>query len=413
MNPAQPASDRFPMGEREFLVLMALLQALLALAIDVMLPAIGVISNELGVSDPNDRQLIVGVYLVCGGLGTLFPGSLGDRFGRKPVVMTCLSAYFVLSLGCALASDFTMLLVFRGLMGFFTAGLLVMPMAIIRDRFSGDRMASAQSLVAMVFMVVPMLAPSLGQAVMWVVGWRGIFGVTTAISALLLIWTWQRLPETLKPENVQTVRPMAILGNMRATLTCRDAIGYFLGTALIQSAVFGYINSSQQLVAEHFGAGDAFPIVFGGMALGIAVANFANSRIVERFGARRVSHTGLFAFITLCAVHLMVASTGEETLFHFVVLMTPTMCLLAFMGANFQAIALQPFARTAGAAASVQAFIRMVGGSLLGIAIGQAYDGTSRPLLVSMLAAGLGALLVILYSERGRLFRRLHYPDDE
>ena len=401
------------MGEREFIALMAMLQALLALAIDVMLPAIGVISHELGVSDPNDRQLIVGVYLVCSGLGTLFPGSIADRFGRKPVVMICLAAYFLLSLGCALASDFTMLLVFRGLMGFFTAGMLVMPMAIIRDRFSGDRMARAQSLVAMVFMIVPMLAPTLGQTLMWVVGWRGIFGVTTAISAALLLWTWLRLPETLKPENVQPVRPRAILGNMRATLACRDAVGYFIGTALIQSAVFGYINSSQQLVAEHFGAGEAFPIVFGGMALGIAVANFANSRIVERFGTRRVSHTALFAFIAIGAVHFAVAQTGDETLFQFILLMSPTMCLLAFMGANFQAIALQPFARTAGAAASVQAFIRMVGGSLLGILIGQAYDSSPRPLLASMLAAGIGALLVILYSERGRLFRRLHYPDDE
>ena len=401
------------MGEREFIALMAMLQAVLALAIDVMLPAVGVISHELGVSDPNDRQLVIGIYLVGSGLGTLFPGSIADRFGRKPVVITCLGAYFALSLGCALASDFTMLLVFRGLMGFFTAGLLVTPMAIIRDRFEGDRMARAQSLIAMVFMIVPMLAPSVGQVMMWVAGWRGIFGVTTAISGLLLVWTWLRLPETLKPENVQPVRPMAILGNMRATLTCRDAVGYFIAIAFVQSTVFGYVNSSQQLLAEHFGAGDAFPLVFGIMALGIAVANFANSRIVERFGARRVSHAALLTFIAITAVHSIVAQTGKETLLHFVPLMAMSLFLLAFLGANFQAIALQPFARTAGAAASVQSFIRMVGGSLLGVLIGQAYDDSPTPLLVSMLAAGIGTLLFVMYSERGRLFRRLHYPDRE
>lgn len=401
------------MGEREFVALMAMMQALLALSIDIMLPALGVISQDLGVRDANDRQLIVGVYLIGSGLGTLFPGAIGDRFGRKPVVIVCLTCYFVLSLGCVMASNFTMLLTFRLLMGIFTAGLLVIPLAIIRDRFSGDRMARAQSLVTMVFMIVPMLAPSLGQAVMWVAGWRGIFGATTALSILLLAWTWARLPETLKPENVQTVRPMAILRNMRTTLVCREANGYFIGAALIQASVFGYINSSQQLVAEHFGAGDAFPLIFGAMALTIALANFGNSRIVERFGTRRVSHTALFAFIGLTAIHLAVALSGREVLIHFIVLMSISMCLLAFMGANFQAVALQPFAHIAGAAASVQSFFRMIGGAVIGIAIGQAYDATPRPMVLSMLIAGIGALLAILYSERGRLFRRLHYPSDE
>lgn len=398
------------MGQGEFIALMAMLMALQALAIDVMLPALGVIARDLGLSDPNDRQLLIGVFLICSGLASLIPGSLSDRFGRKPVILVCLAAYFTVSLASALVTDFTVLLILRGVLGVFTSGLMVMPAAVLRDRFEGDRMASMQSLIAMVFMVVPMLAPLLGQGIMLVAGWRWIFGVMAGLALAFGIWTWLRLPETLHAEHRQSIRPMTILSNMRAAVTRRDALGYFLGAALVQSALLGYINSAQQLVAEALGAGQAFPAIFGVMALIMACTNFVNSRIVERFGARRVSQSALIGLIIVSGVHLALAMSGRETLWQFVPLMTVGMCFISFIGANFQAIALQPFARIAGAAASALAFIRLVAGASLGLLIGQAFDGTARPLTGAMLAAGVFALLLVLYSEKGRLFRRLHYP---
>ncbi|MDE8650273.1 multidrug effflux MFS transporter [Novosphingobium album (ex Liu et al. 2023)] len=397
------------MREIEFVGLMAALQALQALAIDVMLPALGHIARDLGQADPNQRQLIVGVFLLCSGLGSLFPGSISDRFGRKPVVMVCLAAYFCISLACALVTDFATLLILRGFLGLFTSGLMVLPMAVIRDRYSGDRMARTQSLVAMVFMVVPMIAPMLGQGLLLFANWRWIFGLMAGLAGLVAFWAWMRLPETLHPEFRQGIAPRAILGNMRAALLCRAAAGYFLGAALVQGAMFGYINSAQQLIAEHFGAGTAFPVVFGVMALIMSGTNFINSRIVERFGARRVSHTAMFGFILIATIHFAIALRGE-TLWVFAPLMTVSFCLMSFIGANFQSIALQPFARTAGAAASVMTFVRMVLGAAFGSLIGQAYDGTARPLLGAMVAAGIGALGFVLFSERGRLFRRLNYP---
>ncbi|MCB2072446.1 MAG: multidrug effflux MFS transporter [Novosphingobium sp.] len=400
----------FAMGQGEFIALMAMLMALQALAIDVMLPALGVIARDLGLSDPNDRQLLIGVFLICSGLASLIPGSLSDRFGRKPVILVCLAAYFTVSLASALVTDFTVLLILRGVLGVFTSGLMVMPAAVLRDRFEGDRMASMQSLIAMVFMVVPMLAPLLGQGIMLVAGWRWIFGVMAGLALAFGIWTWLRLPETLHAEHRQSIRPMTILSNMRAAVTRRDALGYFLGAALVQSALLGYINSAQQLVAEALGAGQAFPAIFGVMALIMACTNFVNSRIVERFGARRVSQSALIGLIIVSGVHLALAMSGRETLWQFVPLMTVGMCFISFIGANFQAIALQPFARIAGAAASALAFIRLVAGASLGLLIGQAFDGTARPLTGAMLAAGVFALLLVLYSEKGRLFRRLHYP---
>ncbi len=410
MNPPRSEDSRLPMSEREFVILMAMLQALQALAIDVMLPALGVMARDLGVAGANERQLVIGLFLLGSGLGSLVPGILADRFGRRPVVLTCLAAYFLLSLACAVVRDFTTLLALRVVLGVFTSGLMILPMAILRDRFSGDRMARTQSLVSMTFMVVPMLAPLIGQAVLAVANWRWIFGVMALLAAFVAAWTWVRLPETLDPAHRQTIRPGAVLGNMREALTTREAIGYFLGTALIQAALLGYINSSQQLVAEALGAGLFFPTVFGGMAMVMASTNFVNASIVERFGARRVSQTALLAYIVVAAAHFFIARSGRETLWHFVPLMTVSMCLMSFIGSNFQAISLQPFARIAGAAASVMSFVRLLLGAGLGLLIGQAFDGTAAPLTLAMILAGCGTLALVLYSENGRLFRRLHYP---
>ena len=404
-----PHVQKSPLRETEFVGLMAAIQALQALAIDVMLPALGHISHDLGVTDPNERQLVVGIFLICSGLGSLFPGALGDRFGRRPVVLTCLTAYVAISLASAFVTNFTTLLALRATLGLCTAGMMVMPMAIIRDRFSGDSMARVQSLISMTFMVVPMFAPTVGQTVLLLAGWRWIFGVMALLAGGVTVWTWTRLPETLHADYRQPIMPRAVLGNMLEALRSRAAVGYFLGASVVQGALFGYLNSSQQLVVEHFGAGTLFPLAFGGMALVMSGTNFINSRIVERFGARRVSHTAVIVYIVVAAVHLAFAIAGES-LWVFVPLMTISMCMMSFVGSNFTSIALQPFSRTAGAAASVMAFVRLLLGAVLGTLIGQAYDGTARPLLAAMTIAGLLALGLVLYSERGVLFRRLHPP---
>lgn len=409
--PAGAAPRRI--GEREFVALMALLQALQALAIDAMLPALGPISADLGAGSANQRQLVVGLFLIFSGLGSLIPGPLADRYGRRPIVLSCLGAYVAFSAACALVSHFLPLLVLRAALGLACAGLTVLPAAIIRDRLEGDRMARLQSMVSMVFMIVPMFAPTLGQAVLVVAGWRWIFGVMALLGALLALWVRLRLPETLRPEFRQPIRPGRIVATLGAVLKSRMAMGYVLGMALIQGALFGYINSTQQLLGEHFGAGARFPLFFGGMALAMASTNFINSRIVLRFGARRVSHAALLTYGAVALVQLLLAVTGLETLWRFVPLMTLNLCLMAFIGANFTSIALQPFARIAGAAAGGQAFVRMVLASSLGAAIGQAYDGTARPLAGALVLAGAGALALVLFGEEGRLFRRLHPPQPE
>ena len=411
--PSFPNPQPAPLGEREFIAMMAMLMALQALCIDAMLPALAQIAGDLGVSDPNRRQLVVGIYLFASGIGALFPGALADRFGRRPVLLGSLAIYIAFAVGSALATDFTVLLVLRGLQAVGSAGLSVLPNAIIRDRFGGDRMARLLSVISMVFMLVPILAPSLGQLVLLVASWRWIFGAMALLGLGMAGWTWLRLPETLHPEYRQTIRPRDIARNMVEAAFNRSAIGYVAGSALVTGAMFGYINSSQQLVSEHFGAGKLFPVLFGASAFALALASFANSRIVERFGARRVSHAALLAYLATGAAQVLLALSPHQTLWSFMPLMSVNILLLGFIGANFGSIALQPFARIAGAAASFQAFARMVVGGGIGALIGQAYDDSARPLALGLLACAVLSLLLVLFSERGRLFRRLHPPGAE
>lgn len=410
VNDSNTLRARREMGERETIAMMALVMALQALAVDAMLPALGDIARDLGATDPNRRQLVVGAFLLASGFASLVPGSLADRFGRRPVLLGCFAIYVVFSLACALVTSFDALLAMRVAQAVGCGGLVVLPGAIIRDRFSGDQMARQMSIISVVFLVVPMLAPSIGQIVLLFAGWRWIFVFLAVMAMAMAAWVYIRLPETLHPEYRQAIRPMTIARNMTEAATNRSAIGYVLGGALTFGGMVGYVNSSQQLVGEHFGAGELFPVLFGFSALMMAFANFSNSRIVERFGARRVSHTAVIAFIAVSALQTWFSSRDDETLWQFMPLMITNMILIGFIGANFGSIALQPFERTAGSANSVHAFLRVVIGSVIGIAVGQAYDGSAHPLALALLSAGILSLLLVLYSEKGKLFRRLHPP---
>ena len=396
--------DRKTVGERELIWMMALLMACNAFGIDAILPALDAVAGDLGATG-NDRQFIVGAYLLAAGFGILVPGAFADRYGRRPVLFVALAFYIGLSIACALATSFQMLVILRAAQGFFAAGIIALPPAIIRDRVGGDKMARMMSLIFVIFLLVPAVAPSIGQGVLMLLGdWRWIFGAMALAGCAMTLWVYARLPETLHEEDVQAIHLPTILRNMKSAVTLRETIGYTLGSALVFGGLFGFINSSQQLIGEAFGAGDKFPLIFAICAGCMAIANWSNSRIVERYGARKVSHIALFAFIGVAALQLWFANDPDETLWTFVPLMAANMSLLGFIGANFGSIALQPFRHIAGAASSAQGFLRMTSGAALGAYIGYMYDGTARPLALALLITAVLSLVFVLFSERGELF---------
>jgi len=400
-NPSEPRH----LGERELIVLMAMLMSLQAFGIDSMLPALGDMAVELGAGG-NDRQYVISAYFLGAGIGAFVPGAFADRFGRRPVLFVGLFSYIVLSLACSLVTDFDTLLALRLIQGIACAGLSVVPTAIVRDRVGGDRMAKMMSLIIMIFLAVPIVAPAIGQLILLVADWRAIFGAMALMGVLVTLWVWIRLPESLTEENVQEIDPKTILRNMALSLSNRVSVGYVLGSALVFGSLFGFLNSSQQLIGEAFGMGDYFAVIFGGAVFGMVVASFTNSRIVERFGARRVSHSALIGFLVVSILQAFSASSGEQTLWEFVPLLALNMTMLGFVGANFSSIAMQPFQHIAGAASSAQTSVRMITGAVLGAIIGQAYDGTAFPLGIAMALSAGTALVLVLFSERGKLFRR-------
>ncbi|MEM9086878.1 MAG: multidrug effflux MFS transporter [Pseudomonadota bacterium] len=400
---ANTGGQRKRMGDTELIWLMALLMALQAFGIDAILPALDDVALALN-APGNDRQLVIGVYLLTAGIGALLPGALADRFGRRPIVLSSIAVYIALSIASAMVTTFNELLAVRAAQGFFGAGIVALPPAIIRDRVGGDKMAKMMSLIFVIFLMVPAIAPSLGEAILTIGDWRAIFLAMALQGVLIGSWVYFRLPESLAPENRQPIRPRAIARNMGAALSERSVIGYVIGGMLVFGALFGFINSSQQLISEGFGRPDIFPIVFGVCAGSMALASWSNSRIVERFGARRVSHTAVFAFIGVASLQVFFAFSGEETLWEFVPLMAVNMALLGFIGSNFGSIAMTPFFHIAGAASSAQTFVRMTSAALVGALIGQAFDGTARPLALALLASGIACLLLVLFSEKGRLF---------
>lgn len=392
-------------GDREMVFMMAMVMALNALAIDAMLPALPAIGATLGVTVANDRQFVISIYLLGTAIGSLVYGPLADRFGRKGVLVPALVAYTVFAIGCGLATSFPMLLALRFAHGMVSAALGVIVVAVIRDLFSGDAMAKRMSLIFLVFMIVPVIAPTLGAGVAAIAGWRWIFLVLAVMGVVMLVWL-RRLPETLAAEDVRPLDWRTLIAGWATVTRHRRATGYMIAAGVMQGALFGYLNSSEQIIAEVFGSRALFPLVFACVAIGIAIANFSNAAIVERFGTRRVSQTAVFAFMATSLAQVAAALSGVETLAMFTVLMMVNVGLIGFIGSNFGSIAMEDFGHMAGVASSYQSFARTLLAASAGALIGQQYDGSTLPLAYAFVSCAVAGLLLVLWAERGKLFTR-------
>lgn len=407
---AQQSATRLPIPRWEFIALCAALMALNSLAIDIMLPALQQIGASLGVENENHRQYVITAYILGFGAGQLFFGPISDRFGRRSPLVSGLVFYIAAAAAAAIAPSFTTLLVCRAAQGIGAAATRVIAVSIVRDTFEGRRMAEVMSLIFMVFMAVPVVAPSIGQLIMLLATWHWIF-IGMAIGALIVsAWALTRLPETLHPEYRRPLTFSAVVGGFRIVLTNRIALCYAFASTCIVGAMFGFINSAQQIYLDVFHVGEMFPVIFAGVAGVLALSNFLNSRLVGRIGMRRMSQGALLLFLTISLVWLIVSLEITMPLWLFVTFFASAMLPFGALGANFNALAMEPLGQLAGTASSMLGFMQTFLGGVLGMLIGQAFNGTVTPLAAGFCAVSVAALLMILIAERGRLFQPHNPP---
>lgn len=394
-------------GARETIVLLAALMALNAVAIDAMIPALEDIASHLGVVEENRRQLVLIAYTMGFGVGQLFWGPLADRFGRKPMLLAGIGAYVAFAFICSAAATFELLIIARVFQGATAAASRVIVLAMVRDLFEGEAMARVMSLVAMVFMVVPVLAPSIGQLILTIGPWQAIFWALGGYGLVIGGWAFLRLPETLKPEHRRTLHAADLIEGARAVVSDRQSLGYTLAQTALFAGLLAYIASIQQIVFDVFKRPEMIGIVFGAVAAPMALASFTNSRLVGRFGLRRVAHTGVVAFALFALGHATMATLVGEGLAGFVIGQALVLASFSFCSANMNTLAMERMAAVAGMASSIQGVSGTILAAIAGFAIGQAFDGTQIPYLWGLSLCGVTSLVLVLLTDPRRLFERL------
>ena len=388
----------------ELVAMVAALSALNALAIDIMLPALPGIGRDFGLANDNDRQLVVVAYVALFGVAQLVYGPLADAFGRRSVLIYALGIYIAGSVLCVIAPNFELFLAARALQGLGAAATRVIATAVVRDLTEGRRMAQVMSMAMTVFMIVPIIAPGIGQLILFVAPWRWIFGALLIYALIVLAWTFIRLPETLKLEHRIQFRPRAIAASYLAVLRERQTVGYMIASMFLTAGLFGYITSSEQLFVDVYDLGAAFPLVFGSIAIVISLGTYLNSRLVVGLGMRRLSHTMAIAF-TLCAALLAaLAMLGAAPLVVFAPLLALTFSVFGLISSNFNALAMEPVGRVAGSASALFGAVTASGGALLGGLIARAFDGSPAPFAIGIALSGAAIVVTVALTERGRLF---------
>ncbi|AYG59300.1 multidrug effflux MFS transporter [Rhizobium jaguaris] len=402
--PVQSGSARIGLGIVEFIIIIALMTASISMGIDSMLPALPNIGQSLAVANPNDTQLVIGVYFLGFGICQLFFGSLSDAYGRRNILLGGLAFYTVTLFAAAWSGSLTALLVLRFIQGVGAAAVRITTLAIVRDCFGGREMARVMSYVTIVFMIMPMVAPFVGQVIVAHSNWQWIFIALGIASAALLLIAYLRMKETLTDNERLPLSVSSVISGFKTVLTNRVTCGYMIGLTLFTGVICAYIVSVQQVFGEVYGLGEWFPTAFAATAAGTAVAQFANGYFVRSFGMRRISHVAMIIFTVLGAFGYVAGSAGLPSFLFTYVLISVMLMMFAVITTNFMAISLEPMGHLAGTAAAITSSISTTGGVLLGGIVGQMFDGTPQPLIAGFTIFGALTIAATLWAEKGKLF---------
>ncbi len=392
----------------EFVALIALTMALVAFAINMILPALQQIGKDLALGDPNDVQLIVSLLYLGLAIGQLLFGPLSDSIGRKP---SMLFGLIVFATGCLIsicAESFGVLLSGQLIQGIGLGAPRIVTVAIVRDNFVGREMARVMSFIMVVFIFVPTVSPALGQAIMFNASWTAIYALLLGLTLLMLIWFHLRLAESL-PRSQRTALSLArLIKELRELCNSPRAIGYTVLSGLISSAFIAYLNLSQQIFQVQYQLGAQYPFYFAILSLGLGAASLLNGRIVLRFGMTRLTKWALFtsggvSTIFCCVAYLFL---GHPPFWMLMLVMMILLFCFGILVGNLNALAMEPLGHIAGIGAAFVGSLSTFISVPVAILIGKCYDNSVLPLIVGFAICSAFSL-VVFYWVNGKKRRPL------
>lgn len=389
----------------EFIALMAMMMSLTALAIDAMLPALSIIGLDLGVTNSNDNQLTISALFIGLGIGQLFYGPISDSTGRKKPLYVGLLIFILGSIVSVFATDLNMMLIGRAIQGLGLASPRTVSLAMIRDQFHGREMAKVMSFVLMIFIVVPTVAPSVGQLILWTANWQAIFIFIMLIAVIILIWFGTRMQETLLVEDRKTLSFRRIGKSVGEFFSSKVALGYTLTAGLVSSGFIGFLNSAQQIFQDQYQLGDKFPLFFAALAMSVGLASFFNSRMVMKYGSDRMVKVAISTLVSIALLFAIILSNWGSAMplwlamFYFI----PTLFCVGILFGNLNSMAMEPLGHIAGVGSAIVGAISTLISVAFGTMISQQYDGTLLPVIYGFMLSG-GISLVLIFAV-GRVAR--------
>ena len=386
------------LNRNEFILIMAVLMSITALSVDAMIPALGQIALDLNVSDANAIQLVISAIFLGMAFGLMIYGPLADSVGRKKAIYLGVSIFLSGTLICIFATNLETMLLGRAIQGFGSAACRVVTMAIIRDKYEGREMAKIMSLIMMVFIMVPALAPLLGQGILVFYSWQAIFWFIFTFALVGVIWMHFRQRETLASENVRNFTFASFLSGLIETVKHPVSLGYTLASGIMFGSFVSYLSTAQQIMEVQYRLGNLFPAYFGLLAIAYGISSYLNSKLLLKFTMEQIClfFLSLQVVISIGFLTLSVMTGGDLTFHIFYPYMAATFFCLGSIFGNFSSMALQPFGHMAGLATSVISAIQTLLAVLVSGIIGQSYNGTVQPMIAGFLICGIVTLLIFL-----------------
>lgn len=389
-------------GSRELTILLSSIMALMAVGLDLVLPAFDDIRDDYGLGEgSSDAGQIITVYFLGMAVAQLIWGPLADRFGRKPVLMATVAVYVIGASASALAPSFATLLAARAFWGVGAAGARVVATSIVRDRYVGDEMARVMSQIMTIFVLVPIIAPSIGAVILLGFDWPATFWFCALCAVGVLLWS-TRLNETLDPANVRPVAPRQVWASYREVAAIPVTMGYTIATVFLQVGFTVYLASSELVIGEIYGRDAEFPIIFGAVAVLFGISAFVNSRLVERLGMETMIDRALvFALCgSIALVALAVTGDGRPNFWVFMPLIGVTLATFMMLMPNMNTTAMVPVGHLAGSASAFISAIRLGVGAAIGGVLNQLVTDSVTPLALSILGAIIAMIAVVAWTRR-------------